>query len=410
MSRILNLALFLVASVITAVYIRSFLLEANLNGTTIIPLGFASLNFQYTTNIGINFGLAGEASKSRQTLLAGISVLLCLIVITWGLRSSQKLMPMAAGLLAGGGLANAYERIAFGGVFDYFNLSTRAFPNPFSFNLADIYIFIGVILFIFARTENPNLADEEKAHGTGRFLRKLFYNLSLTVALLISCLYISWQILSSVDFFFGNIYDRNNLEEHVNQFAPQNKNKEDFASTSRSERVRIFAEISDAINSGGNGLDEISYTQNSTGKIEKFLVKAELSHLQDVANLVARLKPIGAAIATVLMLFYIFCWYYMFTKQKYFWRPSGLISSTFQIILLTTAVVGLIFIIGPQKAFYQLHEWAFTENAQWFFYYQDSLMTTLMPEIVFADIAVLLGTFTIAIWFSITLVLRRYLI
>ena len=189
MSRILNLALFLVASVITAVYIRSFLLEANLNGTTIIPLGFASLNFQYTTNIGINFGLAGEASKSRQTLLAGISVLLCLIVITWGLRSSQKLMPMAAGLLAGGGLANAYERIAFGGVFDYFNLSTRAFPNPFSFNLADIYIFIGVILFIFARTENPNQADGEQARGAGRFLIKLLYELSLTLALLISCLH-----------------------------------------------------------------------------------------------------------------------------------------------------------------------------------------------------------------------------
>ena len=79
-------------------------------------------------------------------------------------------------------------------------------------------------------------------------------------------------------------------------------------------------------------------------------------------------------------------------------------------ILLTTAILGLIFIIGPQKAFYQLHEWAFTENAQWFFYYQDSLMTTLMSEIVFADIAVLLGTVSFAIWFFITLVLRRYLI
>ena len=70
----------------------------------------------------------------------------------------------------------------------------------------------------------------------------------------------------------------------------------------------------------------------------------------------------------------------------------------------------VIAIIGPQKTFYQLHEWAFTEKAQWFFYYQDSLMTTLMPEIVFADIAVLLGTVTIALWFFITLVLRRYLI
>ncbi|NBT89125.1 MAG: DUF1461 domain-containing protein, partial [Flavobacteriaceae bacterium] len=243
-----------------------------------------------------------------------------------------------------------------------------------------------------------------------QFLLRLVCDLALTSALLVSCLYISWQILSSANFLFGNIYDRNNLEQHINQFAPQNRNKDDFASTSRSERIRIFTEISDAINSGGKGLDEILYTRSSVGKLEKFLVEEELNHLQDVANLVERLKPVGAIVATILMIFYIFCWYYMISRQKYLWRPNGLLVSAFQIILLATATVGLVFIIGPQKVFYQLHEWAFTENAQWFFYYQDSLMTTLMPEIVFADIAVLLGIVTVTLWFFITLVIRRYLI
>ena len=410
MSRILNLTLLLVASVITAIYLRNFLVDTNLDGTTIVPLGFGSVNFQYTTNIGINFGLGGAASNSRQLLLAGIALFLCLIIITWGLRSPQKLIPMAAGLMAGGGLSNAYERVAFGGVFDYFNFSVKAFQNPFSFNLADIYIFIGVIIFVFARTENQNPADGEHASSVGQFLLRLVCDLALTSALLVSCLYISWQILSSANFLFGNIYDRNNLEQHINQFAPQNRNKDDFASTSRSERIRIFTEISGAINSGGKGLDEILYTRSSVGKLEKFLVEEELNHLQDVANLVERLKPVGAIVATILMIFYIFCWYYMISRQKYLWRPNGLLVSAFQIILLATATVGLVFIIGPQKVFYQLHEWAFTENAQWFFYYQDSLMTTLMPEIVFADIAVLLGIVTVTLWFFITLVLRRYLI
>jgi signal peptidase II len=62
---------------------------------------------------------------------------------------------MIAGLLAGGGLANAYERIAFGGVFDYLNVSLAFFTNPFSFNLADIYIFIGAVMFIF-RPQNKD--------------------------------------------------------------------------------------------------------------------------------------------------------------------------------------------------------------------------------------------------------------
>ena len=410
MSRTINLAVLLVASVITAIYLRNFLADANLDGTTIVPLGFASVNFQYTTNIGINFGLAGAASNSRQLLLAGIALFLCLIIITWALRSPQKLILMAAGLMAGGGLSNAYERVAFGGVFDYFNFSVKAFQNPFSFNLADIYIFIGVIIFIFARTENQNPADGVQTSGIMHLSLKLVCNLSLTAALLVSCLYMSWQILSSANFLFGNIYDRNNLEQHINQFAPQNRNKEDFASTTRSERIRIFSEISYAINAGGKGLDEIVYTRSSVGKLEKFLVEEELNHLQDVANLIERLKPVGAIFSTILMIFYVYCWYYMLSKQKYLWRPAGLLVSAFQMILLTTATVGLVIIVGPQKVFYQLHEWAFTENTQWFFYYQDSLMTTLMPEIVFADIAILLGMVTIALWFLITLVLRLYLI
>jgi len=410
MSRTINLAVLLVASVITAIYLRNFLADANLDGTTIVPLGFASVNFQYTTNIGINFGLAGAASNSRQLLLAGIALFLCLIIITWALRSPQKLILMAAGLMAGGGLSNAYERVAFGGVFDYFNFSVKAFQNPFSFNLADIYIFIGVIIFIFARTENQNPADGVQTSGIMHLSLKLVCNLSLTAALLVSCLYMSWQILSSANFLFGNIYDRNNLEQHINQFAPQNRNKEDFASTTRSERIRIFSEISYAINAGGKGLDEIVYTRSSVGKLEKFLVEEELNHLQDVANLIERLKPVGAIISTILMIFYVYCWYYMLSKQKYLWRPAGLLVSAFQMILLTTATVGLVIIVGPQKVFYQLHEWAFTENTQWFFYYQDSLMTTLMPEIVFADIAILLGTLAITLWFFISFLLRRYLI
>ena len=49
-------------------------------------------------------------------------------------------------------------------------------------------------------------------------------------------------------------------------------------------------------------------------------------------------------------------------------------------IMLCTLLIGLalIALIGFEAVFYQLHEWVFPANNQWFFYYQESLMTTLM--------------------------------
>ena len=51
-------------------------------------------------------------------------------------------------------------------------------------------------------------------------------------------------------------------------------------------------------------------------------------------------------------------------------------------LLLTVVIVA----VGPHDVFTALHEFVFPEDHQWFFYYQDSLMTTLMkaPDIFFA--------------------------
>jgi signal peptidase II len=159
MKRFITLVMLLALSVVSALLIRDLLTSSDLDGVTVLPLGRASLNFQYTINTGVNFGLIQEASTTRQLILSSVALLICITVIIWGYRSRQKWAAGAAGLFAGGGLANAYERIAFGGVFDYLSFSTSFFNNPFSFNLADIYIFIGLILFLLAPREARESAD-----------------------------------------------------------------------------------------------------------------------------------------------------------------------------------------------------------------------------------------------------------
>ena len=154
-SRIVILFSVLLLSIVSALALRQYLQVAQLDGTRLFTILIASLNLEYTVNTGVNFGLVSEATTSRQFLLAIISLLVCIAAILWGAISSSKWAGVIAGLLAGGGLANAYERIAFGGVFDYLNVSLAFFTNPFSFNLADIYIFVGAVMFIF-RPQNKD--------------------------------------------------------------------------------------------------------------------------------------------------------------------------------------------------------------------------------------------------------------
>ena len=144
-----TLFIILALSVVSALALRDYLLTTNLDGLSVLSLGFADLNLQYTVNTGINFGVAGEGTQSRQLILASLAFVICGIVIWWAIKASKRRTSIIAGLFAGGGIANAIERIAFGGVFDYLNVPLFFYDNPYSFNVADIYIFLGAILYVF---------------------------------------------------------------------------------------------------------------------------------------------------------------------------------------------------------------------------------------------------------------------
>jgi small-conductance mechanosensitive channel len=284
------------------------------------------------------------------------------------------------------------------------------FDNPFSFNLADIYIFLGLVLYLLAPRETHDPADGPIHPGAFMFLAKTLGNFGLTLALLISCLYMSWQILSQANFLYDQIYDHNDLEDHINEYAALNRNgKESFALTSKAERVQIFNDIAREVNTGGEGLATISFVGTGEATRTPFLIAEERDHLRDVANLVTSLKPLGALLASALIAFYGFCWYYKVSRYQYYWRPSGILVSLFQIATLAVVCVAITFALGPQKTFYLLHEWAFSDKAQWYFYFEDSLMTTLMPEVVFGNIAALIAVLTVFNWLLMNFILRRLL-
>lgn len=109
------------------------------------------LNFRMAWNYGINFGLlAGEAPATRWILIS-VAIGIVIFVLVWMRRDPPgRLGLVSAGLLVGGALGNVVDRVLYGAVADFLNMSCCGFENPFAFNVADIAIFagaIGLVLF-----------------------------------------------------------------------------------------------------------------------------------------------------------------------------------------------------------------------------------------------------------------------
>lgn len=108
------------------------------------------LNFRMAWNYGINFGLlAGDAPATRWILIS-VAVGIVLFVLVWMRRDPPgKLGLIAAGFLIGGALGNVVDRVLYGAVADFLNMSCCGFDNPFAFNVADVAIFAGAIGLAF---------------------------------------------------------------------------------------------------------------------------------------------------------------------------------------------------------------------------------------------------------------------
>ena len=109
------------------------------------------LNLTMAWNRGVNFGLfAGDSVWMRVAL-----IVLSLVVTGWvwfwvRREGARPMMQVALGFLAGGALGNVIDRIIWGAVADFLNVSCCGWTSPWAFNVADIAIFIGAFGLILA--------------------------------------------------------------------------------------------------------------------------------------------------------------------------------------------------------------------------------------------------------------------
>jgi signal peptidase II len=110
------------------------------------PLGpFLDLTLQ--RNRGISFSLFASDSALGQAALLSLTLAATGLLAWWLFRSRSALSAVGLGLIVGGALGNAIDRLAHGAVIDYLDL--HAFGRHFFvFNIADAAINIGVALLI----------------------------------------------------------------------------------------------------------------------------------------------------------------------------------------------------------------------------------------------------------------------
>lgn len=109
------------------------------------------LNFRWAENRGVNFGLMSNDAEATRWVLIALAVVISGWVIYWARRDGfGRWGQISAGLLVGGAAGNVVDRLAYGYVADFLNMSCCGIENPYAFNVADIAIFagaIGLVLF-----------------------------------------------------------------------------------------------------------------------------------------------------------------------------------------------------------------------------------------------------------------------
>jgi len=119
----------------------------------------AYLNIILIWNKGIAFGLLSFSKTYLYNILSLIILIIILILIVMSLKS-DGFKKYSLLLIVGGALGNLHDRIFFNAVPDFIDFHVGNF-HWFVFNIADIFISLGVIFMILFEFTDNNKNDEK---------------------------------------------------------------------------------------------------------------------------------------------------------------------------------------------------------------------------------------------------------
>ena len=218
---------------------------------------------------------------------------------------------------------------------------------------------------------------------------------------LLLCIWLAWHVSASMNFLYPAWYNLLKIDQTVQQTMPRHLYKKEFINTDSLEHQRLFGEIVTAVQNNGKGLEEIVFYNTNGQMLGELLTENEIIHLQDVANLVNSLNWISLMLVLICILILAVIIFYKLAMPALNKMIAGVVA------FIALAALSII-IFGSKKFFYWLHTIVFPENHQWFFYYEESLMSTLMKApALFAPISIQLLLLGVMIWISQLWLLNR---
>jgi signal peptidase II len=110
------------------------------------------LDLALVWNTGISYGLLQQEGPLGQWVLLALKAIAVILLWIWLARTSSRLTALSLGLIIGGAIGNAIDRLAYGAVADFvlFHVTTASFSFKwYVFNLADVAIVAGVIGLLY---------------------------------------------------------------------------------------------------------------------------------------------------------------------------------------------------------------------------------------------------------------------
>ena len=126
---------------------KVYLLNLQAEGTDIDFYIYSFLNFYLVWNTGIGFGLASMESNIYYHILTSIIVIVNIVLIYF-LIKYKGIYAYLFALIIGGSLGNLFDRIYYNAVPDFIDIHLANY-HWFIFNVADIFITVGIIGLIF---------------------------------------------------------------------------------------------------------------------------------------------------------------------------------------------------------------------------------------------------------------------
>ncbi|MFL2816065.1 MAG: signal peptidase II [Alphaproteobacteria bacterium] len=108
------------------------------------------LDFILVFNTGISYGLFSGGGDFQKWILISLSILIIIFLLSFVRNESSILSKLGISFIIGGALGNVLDRFIYGAVVDFISLHAKGF-SWYIFNIADMFIVLGVIFFILSQ-------------------------------------------------------------------------------------------------------------------------------------------------------------------------------------------------------------------------------------------------------------------